>query len=187
MRCFVALDISANMRSALSEFIARMKKLSSAPRWVRTEALHITLKFIGDADEERVRQMEAALVPVRSPQPVEITVRGFGLFPSEHRPRVLWTAMEASPNLAELADAVDTAVAACGVPREARPFVPHLTLARFSSLQDVDKVNQALEQNANLDFGTMKITEFHLYRSVLRPSGAEYNRLRTFRFTEGGT
>lgn len=185
MRCFVALDISPEVHSALTEVIAQMKKLSHAPRWVRPEGLHITLKFIGEVGEERAKQIETVLSPIRLPRPVEVRLQGFGLFPSERRPRVLWTAMEASPNLAELAAAVDHALEGAGVPRETRPFVPHLTLARFSSLQDVDKLNHALKQNANLDFGTVKTSDFHLYRSVLKPSGAEYTRLRTFRFAEG--
>jgi 2'-5' RNA ligase len=182
MRLFVALDFPDEVRSAIRDLIAKLKPLARNARWVRPEAMHITLKFIGETDDAKADSIRAALAPIHSPQPVDMHFRGVGFFPDERRPRVAWCGVEASPNLAQLAADVEGALEPLGISRETRAFVPHLTMARFQSPGRLDELIRAAKESAALDFGTARETDFHLFQSILKPSGAEYKRLATYAF-----
>jgi 2'-5' RNA ligase len=184
VRLFVAIEIPEAVRRALGELIARLRTDSRGAKWVRPEAMHVTLKFIGDVEPAKVEAIRAALRAVHSEQDVEMNFRGLGFFPNERRPRVLWCGIAASPNLAMLAADVDGALKPLDIPAESRDFVPHLTLARFSVDRGgpgaPDKLVRAADELKSYDFGSTRETEFHLIHSQLKPSGAEYTRLESF-------
>jgi RNA 2',3'-cyclic 3'-phosphodiesterase len=185
VRLFIALDFPGAVRESLHELIARLKQESSDARWVRPEGMHITLKFIGETDSKKVDSLRNALAAIHSPQPVELHFQGLGFFPHERQPRVLWCGVEASPNLAEIAAAIERSLEPLGFPREPREFVPHLTLARFPSPKGINEIVNAANELKSLDFGSAHETEFHLIESLLKPSGAQYNRLASFAFVKG--
>jgi RNA 2',3'-cyclic 3'-phosphodiesterase len=189
VRLFVALDFPNEVRDALRELMVRLKPECRNAKWVRPEATHITLKFIGEVDAQKLEPIRNALAAVHSAAPVDIQFRGLGFFPNERRPRVLWCGLEASPNLAELAADVERELVPLGIPAESREFVPHLTLARFQSegsfRHDFEKLVRAAGELKSYDFGRTRETEFHLIESKLKPSGAEYKRLRTFPIVKG--
>ena len=180
MRIFVALDLTDEVRRALGDLIARLRPECRGARWVRPESMHLTLKFIGQTDSQKLDSIRDALAAVQSDQPVEMQFRGLGFFPNERRPRVIWCGVEASPNLAGLAADVDRALKPLGIPAETRAFVPHLTLARFDSNKGLEKIVRAADELKSYDFGSARNMEFHLCESFLKPSGAEYKRLATF-------
>jgi RNA 2',3'-cyclic 3'-phosphodiesterase len=187
MRLFVALDIPDAVRRALRELMARLKPECTGARWVRPQGMHVTLKFLGETEESKLDPIRAALSSIHSGQPVEFDFRGVGFFPNEFHPRVVWCGIEASSNLPKLAADVDRALQPLGFPAESRAFTPHLTLARFNSHKGLDTLVRAANNLKAYDFGSARATEFHLYQSVLKPSGAEYTRLATFPFVKEGT
>jgi RNA 2',3'-cyclic 3'-phosphodiesterase len=187
VRLFVALDFPEAVRASLRDLIARLRPLSSGARWARPEGMHITLKFIGETDRGKLEAISSALASVHSARTVEMQFRGLGFFPNERKPRVLWCALEASPNLATLAADIESVLEPTGTTRETRTFVPHLTLARFDSqhgLKGADKLVGAAEELRSYEFGAARESEFYLYESVLKPSGAEYKRLAAFPFVQ---
>ena len=105
---------------------------------------------------------------------------GLGFFPNARRPRVFWAGVEADPQLAALAEAIEAKLDPLGIPAEKRDFHPHLTLARFDSPQGTQALVAAVEALAAPEFGGETFNEFHLYQSVLKRSGAEYTRLVTY-------
>jgi 2'-5' RNA ligase len=185
MRLFVALDFPDEVRDAVRELIANLRPLCKSARWVRPERMHITLKFIGHVPAEKLDPIRAALASVRSSAPVEMHFRGVGFFPNERRPRVAWCGMEVSQNLAQLAADIERGLEPLGIAREQRAFVPHLTLARFESPHGVDKLVRHVQKMTPPDFGSARETEFHLYESTLKRSGAEYKKLESFAFVKG--
>ncbi|MGB0035350.1 MAG: RNA 2',3'-cyclic phosphodiesterase [Candidatus Acidiferrales bacterium] len=187
MRLFVALDFPGEVRQALRDLIARLRQQSSSARCVRPEGMHITLKFIGETDRANLDAIRAALSPIQSANPVTMNFRSLGFFPNERRPHVIWCGVEASPNLAEIAAGVERALEPLGIPRESRDFVPHLTLARLDSHKGIEKLVSAAGELKSYDFGSARETEFYLYESVLKPSGAEYRRLAAYPFVKGAT
>jgi len=184
MRLFVALDLPEAVRRALAELIAQLKPKSRAARWVRPESMHVTLKFLGHTDGHKLDSIRAVLATIHSKRPVELHFRGIGFFPNERRPRVIWSGIEAARNLFELVAATEQALEPLGFARESRAFVPHLTLARLNSGPGVENLVAAAEAMKSYDFGAAQETEFHLFESVLKRSGAEYKKLATFSFAK---
>jgi 2'-5' RNA ligase len=182
VRVFVALDIPAEARAAVAALVVKLRPSCRNARWVRTEGSHITLKFIGEVSPEKTKAIEAALASIRSPDPVEMDFRGVGFFPNDRHPRVFWAGIEAGRQLAELAAAVEASLEALGIAREQRAFSPHLTLARLESARGLDALRAAIASAGPLEFGRTTAREFHLYQSILKPSGAEYTRLATYPF-----
>lgn len=187
MRLFVAFDLPEDVRRALGDLMARLKPECRGARWVRPEGMHLTLKFIGETAPQNLDSIRRALAGVPFEQAVELRFRGLGFFPNERRPRVAWCGVEASPNLARLASDVDRVLAPLGVPAETRAFVPHLTLARFNSLQGLERIVRAAADLKSCDFGSASHSEFYLYESLLKPSGAEYKRLAIFPVGKGAS
>ena len=182
MRLFVALEIPPTVRENLANFIKQLRPLAPEPRWLRPENLHVTLKFIGELPAEKLAAIRTALASIRSAQAVTIDFRGLGFFPNEKHPRVFWAGMEASPNLKTLASDIERATEKLGIPREQRPFSPHLTLARFEPPRLSKKLRAPIKENATREFGSLAAKEFHLIESQLKPSGAEYTTLESFPF-----
>ena len=122
MRLFVALEIPFTVRENLAAFLKSLRALSSQPRWVRSENLHVTLKFIGEVAPEKLGAIRGALAAVHSDRAVTIDFRGLGFFPNEKQPRVFCAGIEASPNLKTLAMDIDQTTEKLGILPEQRPF-----------------------------------------------------------------
>jgi RNA 2',3'-cyclic 3'-phosphodiesterase len=171
VRLFVALDCD------------KLHAVFPSARWVRTEGIHVTLKFIGEMKEDRLSAIESALATVKSSAPVEMKFRGTGFFPDARRPRVLWVGIEGSPNLLEIVSQIETRLEPLGIARESREFKPHLTLARIQDARGIDNLHDALRRLGPTDFGSTRTHEMHLYQSQLGRGGARYIRLKTFDFS----
>jgi 2'-5' RNA ligase len=187
VRLFVALDLPDQVRHSIAELIANLQSKSRSTRWIKPENLHITLKFIGHVGNEKLEPIRKALSLIHATQPVELHFRGMGFFPNEHRPRAFWCGIASSPNLAELAADIDRALQPLDIETETRPFTPHLTLARFKSDEGIREVVEAATNMKSTDFGAATETNFHLYESLLKSTGAQYNRVASFPFASGST
>jgi len=190
MRLFIALDLAAEIRARIAQFMDGVRGFAPDIRWVSAESLHITLKFIGEWPSERLDELRRSLANVRG-EPTEITISGTGFFPTPRSARVFWIGIQAGPELAALATAVDAATSALKIESEKRAFTPHLTLARTGSGRpqrvSSDRSNSGFrrlqEKLAAMPapaFGTMSPREFFLYESKLSPKGAQYTKLASF-------
>ncbi len=185
MRLFVALEIPSSVRDNLSAFLSEMRALTEKlgekrVRWVRPENLHVTLKFIGEVADAKLADIRTALSSVPTVAPIDVRFRGFGFFPNENRPTVLWAGLDASPHLSTFAGDIDGALTTMGIAKEKRAFVPHLTLARFAVPLLHEKLRVAIQKNSEREFGSFQAEEFHLIESKLKPLGAEYTSLASF-------
>ncbi|HEV2298970.1 MAG TPA: RNA 2',3'-cyclic phosphodiesterase [Candidatus Acidoferrales bacterium] len=185
MRLFVALDVPEETHDALASLIHQFSEVCRGARWVRAEGVHVTLKFIGETEEARLSEIKGKLAEVSSAGAIEFAFRQFGFFPNERRPRVFWVGMKADESLAELAGQIDAKLQSLGIPHEEKDFRPHLTLARFNSLEGLPKLREMIQGHATRELGRTTAREFHLYQSVLKRSGAEYTRLASFAFARG--
>jgi RNA 2',3'-cyclic 3'-phosphodiesterase len=182
VRLFIAIEIPENIRHAYASLLKEFRAIAPQLKWVRAENLHVTLKFLGETDSAKLGALQNVLSSVRSPDPVDLEFRGLGFFPNEKRPRVFWAGMEPSANLKTLAADIDQVTHRLGFPLEERPFAPHLTLARFSLPGTPPKLLQAMKETSGQSFGSLRAQEFHLIESKLKPTGAEYTTVQTFRF-----
>ena len=190
MRLFVAFDLEQSIRQRISVFLLGAEAFAPEVRWVQSESLHITLRFIGERSVEDLPQIQKALATIESGT-MPLSFRGYGFFPSVTAPRVFWAGVESSPALPKLAEQVDSALSTLGISRETHAFTPHLTLARTGSgsprqrKEDRDnprftKLQQKLSTMQPLDFGTMTAQEFFLYESKLAPGGSQYRKISSF-------
>jgi RNA 2',3'-cyclic 3'-phosphodiesterase len=192
MRLFIALDIEDAIRDRIARFVEGVQGFAPDARWVKAESLHVTLKFIGEQQEAAVEKIKQTLGTV-SASPPEIQFRGYGFFPTAKSPRVFWIGMEAGPQLAALAAAVEEKMESLGIPNEDRAFSPHLTLARgpggsgsprWRQGDGPNRTFQRLQEKLSAlpgpEFGTMTPREFFLYQSQLSPKGSKYTKLERF-------
>jgi len=190
MRIFVALDIDDEIRERIARFIAEMRALAADVRWVAPESLHVTLKFIGEKPDELVKQVQERLSTI-SATGFDLSFRGCGFFPTSKSARVFWIGIEAGTGLAKLASQVEDALVGIGVPKEARAFSPHLTLARAGSgapgqrkddksNKQFAKMQEKLTELPAPEFGRMSAREFFLYRSQLSSQGSRYTKITRF-------
>jgi 2'-5' RNA ligase len=192
MRIFIALDIDDTIRQRLQRFMEGVSGFAPDARWVRPESLHVTLKFVGEKPIETVEEIKRALSSIRA-EPIEISFRGYGFFPTAKAARVCWVGIDSGPKLPSLAKAVDDSTFALGIPKEDHPYTPHLTLARGGGRsgapshrkEDVPNKNfQRLQEKLvalpTPDFGTITAHEFLLYQSQLSPGGSRYTKIATF-------
>jgi 2'-5' RNA ligase len=192
MRLFIALDIDDAIRERIARFVGGVSAFAPDARWAKPESLHVTLKFIGEQPEPAVERIKKALGTIAS-SPLEIHFRGYGFFPTAKSPRVFWIGLEAGPQLAALAKAIDEKMASLGIPNEDRAFSPHLTLARgrggsgsprHSKENGPNRTFHRLQEKLAVltdpEFGTMTPREFFLYQSHLSPKGSKYTKLAAF-------
>lgn len=183
MRLFVALDIPEAVRDSLTKLSFHLHDICPSARWVRIEGAHLTLKFIGEVPPERAEHIRSVLGGVPATGPVELRFAGLGFFPDPRRPRVFWAGIEGGAVLPALAASIESRLEPLGIPREAREFHPHITLARFDSPKGLDPLRTAVEKLGVPEFGRALAGEFHLYQSVLKRGGAEYTRLASYRIS----
>ena len=179
MRLFTAIDLPAEAVGNLERLLARLRPAARI-KWVAAANIHLTTKFIGEWPDERLRELRETLGGLPRREPIDIALRGLGVFPNARAPRVFWVGVEAPPGLAELAGETDRALGRLGAPPESRPFAPHLTLARIREPVPLEALWQAIAQLPSVEFGQFRADRFYLYRSQLTPSGSVYTRLSEF-------
>lgn len=177
MRIFIALDIPAEIRARLSEYMARSREWAPDARWTHVEGLHVTLKFVGEASDELLQRMKSALATVKA-APLEVKFEGVGFFPNPNVARVFWAGVNGGGDLPRLASMIDQALETVGIERESKLYHPHLTLAR-SAKGPLSQLRRLLSDNP-AHFGTMTAREFFLYRSQPQKGGSKYTKLERF-------
>jgi 2'-5' RNA ligase len=173
IRCFVAVDLPPDVRQALGETQQRLKALGVRARWVATEAMHLTVKFLGELEPSIFEAvLDALSAPIAAGGPIQLQPLDLGGFPSTKRSRVVWVGLGGEvASLARAALAVEARVEQLGVARERRPFRPHLTLGRARNPTGITNLEQALATVGSCDGPAFSVDHLVLYESRLRPEG----------------
>ncbi len=155
--------------------------------WVQPASIHLTLKFLGDMDEQVTDPLLVAVErAIGSQIPVNVPLERLGAFPRPQSPRVLWVGpsenwergVEAN-RIAEIHSAIEQACEGLSFLRESKPFSPHLTLARIKVGER--QVGVTLAKGGVLDrpisLGSLAVESVVLMKSEFRPSGSVYTKL----------
>ena len=164
-RLFVAIDPSAPVRDALT----RISHGVPGAKWVAPEQFHLTLRFIGEADNRLCDEIAEALGDVEAPA-FRLALDGVGHFPLRGAPRVLWAGVNDGAALGRLHDRIETRLRLIGIAPDRRKFAPHVTLARLKQAPLV-KVRDYLALHGAFTSEDFPVTEFHLYSSHLGAAG----------------
>ena len=182
IRCFIAIELPEDLTNRIEQYIAELRHQAPDIKWVRKNALHITLKFLGELPSARVDQIISALMPLHQQSTVlDIRITGLGAFPNEKRPRVIWLGIEPNPRdlFFELHHTLEGFLEAIGIEREKRKFSPHLTLARIKTPQDLSHLFAYLNGHP-FQTCSFSVHDIVLMRSFLKPAGAEYRIIQKY-------
>lgn len=173
IRAFVAVLPSEPAARELERLLDRLRPLARC-RWATRAQLHVTLRFLGELSPETVGRVREALTAV-TVRPFDIELSRAGAFPNLARPRAFWLGGDrGAAELSALAGRVDDALFEAGIPREERPFRPHLTLARSDGSPPPPALLRELERVPPVAW---HCDGFALMRSRLTPQGAVYTKL----------
>jgi 2'-5' RNA ligase len=174
VRAFVALELDARLRAALSDLQARLRPRLGAIRLVRPDAIHLTLRFLGASSPAQLETLGPPLAAAaRACPPAEVRTTELGTFPERGSPRVLWLGIELPAAVLELQQACERAARAGGFESEGRPFRAHLTLGRW-------RERARRPELPAVELGSTQLETLALFESELRPDGAIYTPLARF-------
>lgn len=173
MRLFIAFDVS---KEAKDELIGAQKKLKYAKLNLVRE-FHLTLKFLGEVDEENVEEIKQKLKKVKF-NSFEAELGSTGTFPSEDYIKVVWVGLEPKKSINELQQSIENALESM-FPKDTR-FHPHITLARVKFVEDKEQFKGNLKGIETKKIG-FSVDSFKLIKSELRPGGPVYEVLEEFK------
>jgi 2'-5' RNA ligase len=179
MRLFTAIELGADVcaRAAALVDTLRRRAAASAPQakitWVAPHRMHLTLRFIGEVDDQRAESILAALRAPVTIEPFDVRWERLGSFPPRGAPRVLWAGVASGhAELARAERAVSERLAAVGIPPEDRSYSPHLTLARVREPAGLKAA--PLFEGLDGTLGETRVNAITLFRSHLSPKGPTY-------------
>jgi 2'-5' RNA ligase len=182
-RLFVALDPPDSVRRRIAAMGVELRRAAGRAadeiRWVPPENVHLTLQFLGAVPEERVPDVEAAIVAAAATaRPLSLEVKGAGGFPNARRPRVVWIGLGGDDAaLAALVADLGARLAPLGFPPEERAFRAHLTIGRARDGRGGPGLAGALASAAEAPGAPWRVAELVLFESHLSPKGPRYEAL----------
>ena len=182
-RLFAALKIYPD-DDFLTSYADLKAELDHEPiKWVEEHNIHITLKFFGETEEQKIPQISSVLRE-RAEKTAAIRMRltGLGIFGSSYAPKVIWAGIEPYAALSLLMKNVHTDLSGAGFDPDRQNLVPHLTLGRIKFLNDKILFRRTLEKYKAIASSPLEIGEIILYESILRREGPEYIVVNKFPF-----
>jgi 2'-5' RNA ligase len=176
-RGFIAIDIKATHPiRTLEDEIART---GADVKLVEPENIHITIKFLGDTDEQLIDTLEQTMKQaVQSTKPFSITLKGTGVFPNQKYVKVLWIGIIDNGIIGPIAQKIDTSLASFGFKKENRGFSPHLTIGRVRTAKNKEKLLNAMQRFYDQEFTIQEVKSIVLKKSELTQKGPIYTTLR---------
>jgi 2'-5' RNA ligase len=178
LRLFVAADFPEPIKRSVEKAIQPMRLMLPDAKWTAREQWHLTLKFLGHVDEDRLEEITKVAAKVAATaEPIDTRLTELGAFPNLNRARVVWVGIDNPDNrLTLLDDELERRYAKRGFKKESRLYHPHLTVARLRSPQPISEALEAAESKW-LGGSSFSVPEIVLYRSHLSPKGARYEPL----------
>jgi 2'-5' RNA ligase len=172
-RGFISVDITEI--GDLAKLDRELRSVGGGMRPVSMDIVHVTLKFLGDAEEAAISKIMMAMEKAaKGVPPFDITLKGVGSFPTKDNIKVVWVGMQGAEPLISMAKVLDEECALLGFEKEKHPFSPHLTVGRMKDPRGTEQVKEIIEHSDERDFGKRPISSIRLKKSVLTPKGPIY-------------
>ena len=184
-RLFAAVKInpSENFLRLYNSLRADLK--FSSIKWVPAENIHVTLKFFGETEEVKIKDISKALKNAADQhRHFQMELRNVGIFGSSYDPRVIWLGMEKTDSLVALTKSVFNELDKIGWQRDRQNFMPHLTIGRIKHIPDKRLFQKVIDDHKLVDIQMVNVVEFHLYESILRQEGPIYKILESYKLEQ---
>jgi len=179
IRTFICIELPEGLKKKIGEIQAQLKHYSAGISWVRPQNIHLTLKFLGDVEEQRLPDLATAMGEIAARYSrFTLIPEGPGVFPHARSPRVFWLGIrEDTGTLAHLQEEIEERLEELGFAREKRAFRPHLTIGRVRPYRKPKELTPAF---LTIGFAAdpFEVDHITLMRSDLKPTGAVYTPLR---------
>lgn len=187
MRLFTALPLPDYIEQKLGDISDLLKEQGGKVRWVPAENIHLTVRFLGETEDERVPKLVRVLDEI-VPQfdPAVVVIDRLGGFPNIRKPRVIWAGLAEDDNverLTKMTRQIELAVRKLRFEPEKKGFKPHLTLGRVKDPKSVQTLASFIE-SYRFDPIQVHLGRVVLFRSTLTPKGAVYERLHEVKMGE---
>jgi 2'-5' RNA ligase len=180
-RLFIAAELPADVRRTLGHIQDGLGQQVAPVAWVAPQALHLTLQFLGELEQQRVAQIAAILEQLAAFRQPRLALDHAGAFPNLRRPQVVWYGLRGDlALLAELHSYLGSALERLGMPRERRAWHPHVTLGRVrrgASASQQAAIGQAVAALPVATLSDWPLARVSLFRSELLPAGARHSVL----------
>jgi 2'-5' RNA ligase len=183
IRSFIAIELPEAVKTGLQQLQTELTLPQySFVKCVSPEGIHLTLKFLGNVSAQKVTEITKVMEQAsQGVSPFQLQITEVGAFPNMRRPRVVWVGIKGDVDkLVDWQQRLDGGLVPLGFAKEARPFTPHLTLARLRencSPGDTLQFGEMLtSSHIDVDY-KFTVNSLDLMRSQLFPAGAVYSRL----------
>src|SRR5215211_6530658 len=166
-RLFTGLEIPAE----LAESLSLLRGGLPGARWIDRENYHLTLRFIGDVDDEVAREVAWLLGKVRRRE-FELQLDGLSTF-GGRRPRAVVATVAPSPSVMELQAEHERLMQRVGLDPEGRKYTPHITLARLRDSSS-RQVADYLAVRSLFRTATFPVSRFVLFSARASVGGGPY-------------
>jgi RNA 2',3'-cyclic 3'-phosphodiesterase len=189
VRLFIAIELPEKVQAELKQLQQSLKSVDpSSVKWVDPNGIHLTLKFLGSVDIDKLEAVKLGLQnAVQGISPFQLELSELGAFPNLKRVQIVWIGLQGDLEaLQELQKKIESNISPLGFPTEKRPFKPHLTLARLretASPQIRQTLGDRLSQTKIENKFTFKANSVNLMRSQLTRGGAIYTCLCSVQLT----
>ena len=182
MRLFVAIPVPESVKDYANGVRQRLQSADADVKWVEKENMHLTVKFLGEVQEDQLSLIDKELQKVGECCPTfMLSLYGIGFFPNKNRPRVIWMGIRGEIDKAEfLAERTDAYLATLGFEEE-RSHRFHLTLGRMRSDRNLKEfMHQVGEEKELLKHQGFKVDKICLMESTLTASGPIYKKVNSY-------
>jgi 2'-5' RNA ligase len=178
MRLFIACPLPEPVREGLGKIISDLRQEGDQIKWVATNNIHLTMRFLGNTDETIVPAIKNRMHGLFSGfEPVESTINRIGAFPNLRRPRVIWAGLAHNTEpLSALAANIELAMQDLGFEAESKGFRAHLTLGRLKHGRGSESLIARLSEFELVPL-PVRFDRLVLFKSTLTPRGPIYQPL----------
>jgi 2'-5' RNA ligase len=176
-RGFIAIDIKATPQIIIFE--KEIAKTGADIKLVEPKNIHITIKFLGDTDENYIDSIEQSIKEsVLEIEPFPITLKGTGVFPNQNYIKVIWIGIIDDGRIETIVRTINEKLESLGFKKENRGFSPHLTVGRVKTARNKDQLLKVIGNYQTVEFTVQNARSITLKKSELTPNGPIYTTIR---------
>ncbi|MBN1870704.1 MAG: RNA 2',3'-cyclic phosphodiesterase [Candidatus Omnitrophica bacterium] len=179
IRTFIAIPLNTEIQQAISRVQERLKKHDCSIKWVKPENIHLTLKFLGDVELEKIDTIKQKLESLfKGIGPVKLEMTQLDAFPSINHPKILWIGLkDDEQKISRQVSVLEDELGKLGFKKEERPFSPHVTIGRIRSPRNIQALSEAMSEYS-FPAGLKQVIDcIILYKSTLTSQGPIYESL----------